>query len=74
MRLVPALDGHGTARLGLNVLVLQQALKAVQPSASLESARRFYELAALGPEAVAGAGNEGFEEESLRVLGRLLGG
>jgi hypothetical protein len=55
-------------------LVLQQALKAVQPSASLENARRFYELGAAGPEAVAGGASEGFEEESLRVLGRLLGG
>jgi exocyst complex component 4 len=73
VRLVPALDGYGTARLGLNVLVLQQALKAVQPSASLENARRFYELGVAGPEAAAGGVSEGFEEESLKVLGRLLG-
>lgn len=71
--LLPAMDQHGNARMQLNVLVLQQALKAVQPSASLERAARFYELGALGKDAIANAGHEGFPEESLSALTKLVG-
>lgn len=70
--LVPAMDSHGNSRMQLNVLVLQQALKSVQPSATLERAARFYELGSLGEEAIAKGGNEGFEEENLSALARLV--
>jgi exocyst complex component 4 len=71
--LVPAMDQHGLARMQLNVLVLQQSLKAVQPAATLERAARFYELASLGKETIARGGSEGFEEDSLSALARLVG-
>ena len=71
--LVPAMDQHGLARMQLNVLVLQQSLKAVQPAATLERAARFYELASLGKETVARGGSEGFEEDSVSALARLVG-
>jgi exocyst complex component 4 len=70
---VSAMDSHGLARMQLNVLVLQQTLKAVQSDASLEWAKRFYEMGALGKEVVAKGGSEGYEEESLGALGRLVG-
>jgi hypothetical protein len=57
----------------LNVLVLQQTLKAVQPDATLEWAKRFYEMGALGPEVLAKGGSEGYDECSLGALGRLVG-
>ena len=66
------MDSHGNARMQLNVLVLQQALKNVQPTASLEKAARFYELAEQGPDAVVNEGpKEGFDSEDLRVLAKL---
>jgi exocyst complex component 4 len=71
--LVPAMDQHGLARMQLNVLVLQQSLKAVQPAATLERAARFYELAFLGKETIAKGGSEGFEDDSLSALARLVG-
>lgn len=71
--LIPAMDSHGNARMQLNVLVLQQALKAVQPSATLERAARFYELGTMGREAVEKGGAEGFDEDSLKVLAGLVG-
>lgn len=71
--LVPSMDSHGLARMQLNVLVLQQTLKAVQPDATLERAKRFYEMGALGQEVIAKGGSEGYGEESLGLLGRLVG-
>jgi hypothetical protein len=57
----------------LNVLVLQQTLKAVQPDATLEWAKRFYDMGALGKEVLAKGESEGYDQSSLAVLGRLVG-
>ncbi|KAK3716807.1 exocyst subunit [Vermiconidia calcicola] len=69
---VPAMDTHGNARMQLNVLVLQQSLKSLQPSAEVNKAARFYELGAQGPEAVVKFGvKEGYAVEDLRALVRI---
>ena len=69
---VPAMDTHGNSRMSLNVLVLQQSLKNVQPDADLNRAARFYELGAQGPQAVVEQGaNEGYAKEDLKALCRL---
>lgn len=69
---VQAMDEHGNGRMQLNVLVLQQSLKNVEPRASLERAARFYELAGAGPEDVVQKGvGEGYAKEDLKALVRL---
>ena len=69
---IPAMDGYGNGRMQLNVLVLQQSLKNVQPDADLNKAARFYELGAEGPEAVVERGKgEGFAADELKALVRL---
>ena len=69
---IPAMDAHGNARMQLNVLVLQQSLKSLQPSADLNKAARFYELGAQGPEAVVKLGvKEGYAVEDLKAQVRL---
>lgn len=69
---IRGMDEYGNARMQLNVLVLQQCLKSVEPRATLERAARFYELAEQGPEAVVGQGpGEGYESGDLKALVRL---
>ena len=69
---VPAMDAHGIARMSLNILVLQQSLKSLQPDADLNSAARFYELGAQGPGAVVKEGpKEGYAVGDLKALVRL---
>ena len=69
---VPAMDSYGNARMQLNVLVLQQTLKGLEREADLGRVARFYELGALGPEAVVTDGpGEGFAREDLKALVRL---
>jgi exocyst complex component 4 len=69
---VPAMDAHGNARMSLNILVLQQSLKSLQPDADLNKAARFYELGALGPDAVVKVGpKEGYAVGDLKALVRL---
>ncbi|KAK5135912.1 hypothetical protein LTR08_004370 [Meristemomyces frigidus] len=79
VRAIPAMDDFGNRRMLLNVLVLQQALQGLsKPSGKSgaantgQSARRFYELAELGPAEVVGKGvGEGFAREDLKALVRL---
>ena len=69
---IPAMDTYGNARMSLNILVLQQSLKSLQPDADLNKAARFYELGAQGPEAVIKEGSkEGYAVEDLKALVRL---
>ena len=69
---VPAMDAYGNARMSLNILVLQQSLKSLQPDADLSKAARFYELGAQGPDAVVKEGpKEGFATTDLKALVRL---
>ncbi|WPH00708.1 putative exocyst complex component sec8 [Acrodontium crateriforme] len=69
---IPAMDHHGIVRLQLNVLVLQQALKNIQPSATLERAARFYELSEMGPKEIVDKGiKEGYDTPDLKTLIRL---
>jgi len=69
---VPAMDAYGNSRMQLNVLVLQQSLKNVQSTASLEKAARFYDLAERGAESIVSRGvGEGYMREDLKALLRL---
>ena len=69
---VPAMDAPGNSRISLNILVLQQSLKSLQPSADLSSSARFYALGAEGPKAIVEKGvDEGFPREDLKALTRL---
>ncbi len=71
---IPALDSHGSARMALNILVLQQSLKLLQPEADLGKAAQFYELGSKGPEAVVKEGpksKEDYGTEDLKALVRL---
>ena len=69
---IPAMDEYGNSRMQLNVLVLQQSLKNVEPQANLERAARFYEMAEQGAEIVVSEGpGEGFEKSDLKALIRL---
>jgi exocyst complex component 4 len=67
------MDDHGCARMQLNVLVLQQSLKAaMQQDANLEIAGRFYALAEDGPALIAKEGPRGgYAREDLKALVRL---
>ena len=71
--LVPAMDEYGLGRMGLNVVVLQQALKALQGESSLERARVFWQLMKEGEvglqDRVEGAG---FGEQEFRGLEGLM--
>lgn len=69
---IGGMDVHGGQRMRLNVLVLQQCLKSVEPRSSLERAARFYGFAESGPEAVVERGREeGYESGELKALVRL---
>jgi exocyst complex component 4 len=70
---ISAMDDHGCARMQLNVLVLQQSLKAaMQQDANLEIAGRFYALAEDGPALIAKEGPRGgYAREDLKALVRL---
>lgn len=69
---IPAMDGYGNGRMQLNVLVLQQSLKNVQPDADLNKAATFYELGEEGPDAIVERGKaEGFASDELKALVRL---
>ena len=69
---IPEMDTHGNARMALNILVLRQSLKSLQPDADLNKAARFYELGTQGPEAVVTTGpKEGYAVEDLKALVRL---
>lgn len=69
---VQALDEYGLDRMGLNILVLQQTLKAsMQQDASLKYAARFYEMRE--PATIAAAGTQsGYAPEDLKTLARLV--
>ncbi|KAF2484494.1 Sec8 exocyst complex component-specific domain-containing protein [Neohortaea acidophila] len=79
---IPAMDAFGNQRMALNILVLSQILKQLQPPLStsttstlpgdLTRAARFYELASLGPQSVVEQGpDENFAREDLKALCRL---
>ncbi|KAI0995771.1 putative exocyst complex component [Podosphaera aphanis] len=49
---VGAMNAHGCGRMLLNILVLQQNLKAIEPDVSLGRAARFFDLFTEGPDAI----------------------
>ncbi|KAL8803599.1 MAG: hypothetical protein Q9182_003104 [Xanthomendoza sp. 2 TL-2023] len=55
---IKCMDGHGNGRMQLNILVLQQNLKAIEGEVSLSRSAHFFELFSEGPEAVIARGAE----------------
>lgn len=69
---IPALDAFGLARAQLNILVLQQAIKSLEPAGSLHKAAEFWALAERGCDAIVNEGrNLGYATADLEVLLRL---
>lgn len=71
------MNAAGCRRLQLNILVLQQNLKNVEPGASLARAATYYDLFALGSQEILKRAKEqgkeiGFGSEQVSVLLRLV--
>lgn len=63
----------GCARIQLNILVLQQNLKNIEPDAQLARSALYYDLFSVGPEAVIAKAREdgrncGFSYDEMRRL------
>jgi exocyst complex component 4 len=70
------MNAHGCGRLQLNILVLQQNLKNVEPDALLSRSALYFDMFTAGPEAIVQAaktqGKElGFTYDEMRVLMEL---
>jgi exocyst complex component 4 len=70
---IPAMNAHGCGRLQLNVLVLQQNLKNVEPNAILSRSAFYYDMFTNGPAAIIDAAktqgkNLGFTYDEMKVL------
>lgn len=66
---VGAMNANGCGRMQLNILVLQQNLKNIEPDVNLQRAASYYDLFTEGPEAVvrkAKEGKEGAEQKGGR--------
>ncbi|KAL8812111.1 MAG: hypothetical protein Q9200_001283 [Gallowayella weberi] len=55
---IKCMDGNGNGRMQLNILVLQQNLKAIEGDVSLLRSAHFFELFSEGPEAIIARGAE----------------
>ncbi|KAJ8608007.1 hypothetical protein MRB53_039913 [Persea americana] len=70
---IPAMDKFGLARMILNVAVLQQSLKVVQPDATLTQAEKFYRLGNEDCVGIIASGKKaGFKTDDLKSLMRLV--
>jgi exocyst complex component 4 len=58
---VGAMNANGCGRMQLNILVLQQNLKNIEPDVSLARAASYFDLFTSGPEAVVQKAREGKE-------------
>jgi exocyst complex component 4 len=58
---VGAMNANGCGRMQLNILVLQQNLKNIEPDVSLQRSAGYYDLFTSGPEAVVQKAKEGKE-------------
>jgi exocyst complex component 4 len=70
------MNANGCGRLQLNILVLQQNLKNVEPEALLSRSALYFDMFSAGPEAIVQAaktqGKElGFTYEEMRILMEL---
>jgi exocyst complex component 4 len=70
---IPVMNPNGCGRLQLNILVLQQNLKNVEPAALLSRSATYYDLCFEGPEAIVSAAREkgkelGFTYEEMKTL------
>ncbi|KAI5254584.1 hypothetical protein E4T42_02242 [Aureobasidium subglaciale] len=71
---IPAMDTSGIGRMHLNILVLQQVLKDIEPSSSLQQAADFWSWMEDSPrEIVQGVGIGELGREEARELVRLWG-
>jgi exocyst complex component 4 len=72
---IRAMNKHGCGRMQLNLLVLQQNLKNIEQTASLERAEAYYDLFTEGPEAIVAfarerrhSGHKPFTYEEMKTL------
>jgi exocyst complex component 4 len=71
---IPAMDIHGIGRMHLNILVLQQVLKDIEPTSSLQQAADFWGWFGDSPWQMVGAVEEGaLDRTQARELIRLWG-
>jgi exocyst complex component 4 len=75
---IGVMNEHGCGRMQLNILVLQQNLKNIEPRALLRRSSRFYDFFGEGPEAIIkkaaesdGGKNLEFSYDELKVLVEL---
>jgi len=76
---IPAMNAYGCARIQLNILVLQQNLKAIEPASALPRSTHFFNLFAEGADAIVARAKEsldkgeglGFDLEEMKVLVEL---
>jgi exocyst complex component 4 len=76
--MVKAINAHGCGRMQLNILVLQQNLKNIEPDVVLDRAAKFFDLFTLGPDVVVqkakqekengNGGKEVFNHDELKTL------
>ncbi|KAL9091930.1 MAG: hypothetical protein Q9165_004682 [Trypethelium subeluteriae] len=67
---VNTMNEHGCGRMQLGILVLQQNLKNIEPTASLHRSAEFFALFSQGPDAVVGRAKEA---QAAREKGEELG-
>ncbi|KAF2238753.1 hypothetical protein EV356DRAFT_479326 [Viridothelium virens] len=67
---VNTMNEHGCGRMQLDILVLQQNLKNIEPAASLHRSAEFFALFSQGPDAVVGRAKEA---QAAREKGEELG-
>ena len=60
---IPSMNGNGCGRMQLNILVLQQNLKAIEGDVSLSRSAHFFELFAEGADAVVMLAKEGASKD-----------
>jgi exocyst complex component 4 len=70
---ISAMNGNGCRRIQLNILVLQQNLKNIEPRAALNRSALYYDLFLAGPDAVISKAKDGgkacgFTYEEMKVL------
>jgi exocyst complex component 4 len=71
------MNTHGSSRLSLNILVLQQNLKNIEPDASLSRSATYYDLFTLGSEQIVKRAKDqgkdmGFSNEQITILLKLV--
>jgi exocyst complex component 4 len=65
---IKVMNEHGCARMQLNIFVLQQNLKNIEPDASLTRSINFFDLFTTGPDAIIARARD-HDGQEIRALG-----